>query len=548
MNSGNRPVRAGVMARVSTREQAIERRTGVRKTSIDAQLDQGKAYCQARTWEVAGEYADEGASGTTLDRPQLQRALADARAGRLDVLVFTKWDRLARKLEVGLDLIQALAELGVDLVVIDGSFDTTTPMGKAMVRIFLVFAELQRDTIVETLAQGQRNKALQGGWPGGSAGYGYRIEGHGPSARPVLDQAEADMLRLATAWIVDEGLNRPSAATRLNVEGYRQRNGKPWTPDNLSDVLENPSLKGEMVWGGSRKASGEWGEPIVVRLQDAVLTPERWDALQEATRTNHSPPRAKRAYPLGNKTMTSMCGETFNGAFPVSRQRRVYRCRGSLWSADPSHRRCGCPNLVADPLDDRVFGAVRDLLTEPKRLRSLATQWLALQGEQATGRPDELPGLRRQVARLERSLTETVVDYARQGLPASAVQAATDAIETDLAGLRARIAAIEAAQLDRRQVAGQLDALELLATRAAARLAAADRAAQAELLRVLRARVTVLDLTDSPRLKVQGAVPVPSADNAGQLQGVELQSAGGRPWASPDQWSGCLRVPFALVA
>lgn len=541
-----RVVRAGVMARVSTREQAIERKTGVRKTSIDAQLEQGRAYCMARLLEVADQYADEGASGTTLERQELQRALADARAGRLDVLVFTKWDRLARKLEAGIDLIALLNGLGVELVVIEGGFDSSTPIGKAIVRIFLIFAELQRDTIVEQLAVGQRNKAIAGGWPGGMPGYGYRQVGHGASARLALHQDEAAMLRLATDWIVDEGLNRPAAAKRLNIEGYRQRNGKPWTPDNLSDVLENPSLKGEMIWGGSRRASGQYGEPVTVQLGVAVLTTERWDALQQATRSNYAAPRASRPYPLGNKSMTSPCGQTYNGAFRHSSGRRWYQCRGSLWSADPERVRCGCPNLRADQLDDRVFEQVRLMLTDSGRLRALAGAWLDLQGSpQAGDSVDRLPALRKQAAKLDRALTQTVVDYARQGLPATAVQAATDAIEADLAGLRGRIAAIEAAQADRRATALQLDALGSLADRAQQRLASADRATQAELMRALQVRATVLDTGRSPRVRVSGSVPVPPA---GQSLRVAVPPAGGRPWASPDWLTGSLRVPFDLVA
>lgn len=509
------------MARVSTREQAIERATGVRKTSIDAQLKQGEAYCQARDWEVAGQYADEGASGTTLDRPELQRALADARAGRLNVLVFTKWDRLARALQVGLDLIAQTAEIGVDLVVLEGGFDTTTPMGKAMMHIFLVFAQLQRDTIVEQMAVGQHNKARAGRWPGGKLPYGYRAEGNGPSARIVLHQAETAMLRLVVGWLVNEGIRRPTACVRLNQQGYRQRNGQPWNPDNLRDILANPTLKGEFMWGGPQ-SSGKYGEQVTYEVSPAVLTPAEWDALQRATTEGARPQRRGRApYPLGNSAMTSPCGHSYGGVFKNNWGKRTYRCGGARWKADPNWTRCGCPILRADPLDDRVYEQVRLLLGDPARLRELAESWLNLNvqpGPQAD-RSAELATVQMRVAQLERSLTETVVEYARQGLPAAAVKAATDAIERDLAGLRARLDQLTAWQADQAQAQQAAESLEQLATRAAGRLAGADRFMQAELLRLLQVKVTVLDDSPQPALRIEGSVPVPAPDQGMKQDG-----------------------------
>lgn len=122
-----------------------------------------------------------------------------------------------------------------------------------------------RRSLVVKMAKGQRARGLAGGWPGGKPPYGYRLvwpEGSG-GGKPLpvvqIDQAEADMLRVAVDAILDEGCSTGQACTRLNALGYKTRGGPhgqggiggqggPWGHQNLRRVLASPTLVGELTW------------------------------------------------------------------------------------------------------------------------------------------------------------------------------------------------------------------------------------------------------------------------------------------------------------
>jgi DNA invertase Pin-like site-specific DNA recombinase len=131
------PSRVALYARVSTSEQHVE-----------GQLHALRQYAQARGGEAV-EYVDAGVSGARDRRPALDRLLADARRRRFDVLAITKLDRLARSVRHLTTLAAELEALGVGLVVLDQSIDTTTPAGRFLFNTLAAVAELERDLIRE---------------------------------------------------------------------------------------------------------------------------------------------------------------------------------------------------------------------------------------------------------------------------------------------------------------------------------------------------------------------------------------------------------------
>jgi len=118
---------------------------------------------EARGLEVAGEYVDHGVSGAKDRRPALDRLLADARhRRRFDVLACTKLDRLARSVHHLTSLGRELEALGIDLVVLDQSIDTSTPAGRLLFHVLGLIAEFERDLIRERTAAGMRAAKRRG--------------------------------------------------------------------------------------------------------------------------------------------------------------------------------------------------------------------------------------------------------------------------------------------------------------------------------------------------------------------------------------------------
>ena len=160
--------RVALYARVSTTDQAVE-----------PQLHPLRRYAEARGLEVAGEYVDHGQSGAKDRRPALDRLLADARRRRFDVLAVVKLDRLARSVRHLTTLAAELEALGVDLVVLDQSIDTSTPSGRLLFHVLGSIAEFERDLIRERTRAGMaaaRRRGARLGRPRALRGDTYPLE------------------------------------------------------------------------------------------------------------------------------------------------------------------------------------------------------------------------------------------------------------------------------------------------------------------------------------------------------------------------------------
>lgn len=195
-----RPLRAGLYSRVSTLDQTPENQLAVLRS-----------FAEARGWAVT-EYTDHGISGARTSRPALDALLAAARARRLDVVLTTKLDRLARSTRHLVDLAAELEALGVELVVTDQAIDTTTPAGRLMFHVLSAIAEFERDLIRERVVAGIRRARAQGRHVGRPAK--YRVD---PTAVVAL-LASGASLRAAARQLgvhpsaVQRALARPAGA------------------------------------------------------------------------------------------------------------------------------------------------------------------------------------------------------------------------------------------------------------------------------------------------------------------------------------------------
>jgi DNA invertase Pin-like site-specific DNA recombinase len=146
----SKPIRAALYARVSTSGHGQD---------VGLQLDELRQVAAQRGWTFS-EFVDEGVSGSKDRRPALDRMMADARAGKLDVVAVWRFDRFARDTRHLLTAMEEFRALGVAFVSLREQIDTSTPMGKAMFTIISAIGELERDLIRERVVAGvQRAKA-----------------------------------------------------------------------------------------------------------------------------------------------------------------------------------------------------------------------------------------------------------------------------------------------------------------------------------------------------------------------------------------------------
>lgn len=249
-----RKVRCAVYTRKSS-EEGLD----MEFNSLDAQREAGEAYVASQRQEgwllVPDRYDDGGFSGGTLERPALQRLLRDIEAGRVDVVVVYKIDRLSRALMDFARLVEVFDRHGVTFVSITQSFNTTTSMGRLTLNILLSFAQFEREVIGERIRDKFAASRKRGLWMGGCPPLGYDVR----DRKLVVNEAEARLIRhiferflqVGSATLLVQELNSAGHRTKSWVtQDGRQRQGQPFTKNFLYKLLGNRVYLGEAVHKG----------------------------------------------------------------------------------------------------------------------------------------------------------------------------------------------------------------------------------------------------------------------------------------------------------
>ena len=146
--------RVAIYLRISTDERN-------QPWSLSAQRERCEAFCRAQDELLVSTFVDE-ATGTTLERPELQKALAEARKGTFDVLLFYRIDRLSRNLAQLLEIADELEKAGGSLASVTEPLDTSTPVGRMIMQVLGAIAELEREMIVDRIREGVERRIRSG--------------------------------------------------------------------------------------------------------------------------------------------------------------------------------------------------------------------------------------------------------------------------------------------------------------------------------------------------------------------------------------------------
>src|SRR6202051_2179741 len=225
--NGVKAIRCGIYPRKST-EEGLDQEFN----SLHAQREAAEAYITSQKeagWKVlADHYDDGGFSGGNLDRPALQRLLADIEARRLDCVVVYKVDRLSRSLLDFARVIDRFDQRSVSFVSVTQQFNTTSSLGRLTLNILLSFAQFEREIIGERTRDKMTAARRKGKWVGGMPVLGYDIAADGGHLEVTRGEAEQvrEMFRLYTqhrslSAIIEE-LDRRGWTTKA----FRSQRGK----------------------------------------------------------------------------------------------------------------------------------------------------------------------------------------------------------------------------------------------------------------------------------------------------------------------------------
>ena len=218
--------------------QSVDRKDSI---SIESQIE----FCE---YELKGEnykaYTDKGYSGKNTDRPKFQQLMADIQRGLIKKVVVYKLDRISRSILDFATMMEEFQKYNVEFVSSTEKFDTSTPMGRAMLNICIVFAQLERETIQKRVTDAYYSRCLKGFHMSGPAPYGFSLAPtrlHDVRTKMLVEDPETKKYALQMFTMYAEPLTSFGDITRYFSEAGIKIYGKDLTRGFLSQLLRNPA-------------------------------------------------------------------------------------------------------------------------------------------------------------------------------------------------------------------------------------------------------------------------------------------------------------------
>ena len=302
------PIRCAIYARKST-EEGLEQAFN----SLQAQREAAEAYVlsqRQKGWIALPEcYDDGGFSGANMERPALQRLLADVETSKVDCILVYKVDRLTRSLLDFARLRERFDRRGVSFVSVTQEFNTTTSLGRLTLNILLSFAQFEREIISERTRDKLSAARRKGKWIGGWLVLGYDVDARG--GRLVINEQEAEqvrqMFRMAAEVGTLEAAWRAADACGFRTKAWTSKKGsvhppRPFSRMSLRRLLSNVLYTGVVLHHGTRYA----GE------HERIVEQELWEKVNRRLEVRAEAQRGRRhgrqIAPLAGLLSCSECG------------------------------------------------------------------------------------------------------------------------------------------------------------------------------------------------------------------------------------------------
>ena len=218
--------------------QSVER---VDSISIESQLECCKYEARGNPYK---EYIDKGFSGKNTNRPAFEEMMEDIRQGEITRVIVYKLDRISRSILDFANMMDVFQKHHVEFVSSTEKFDTSAPIGRAMLNICIVFAQLERETIQKRVTDAYYSRCKRGFYMGGRIPYGFSktttvIDGIRTSMYVPVPE-EAEQMRLMYALYADPKNSMGDIIRYFNEHGIKHLRGGMWNTARISDMLRNP--------------------------------------------------------------------------------------------------------------------------------------------------------------------------------------------------------------------------------------------------------------------------------------------------------------------
>lgn len=339
-------MKVALYIRVSTERQAKE------GDSLDEQESELRKFCDYRNYHIYSCYIERGKSGGNTNRPEYQKLIKDIEKQKISAVIVKKIDRLSRSLMDFENLMNLMQQKNVEFISLKENFDTTTAMGKAMLRVALVFAQLEREQTSERLSDVMAYRATQGIYNGGLRPYGYSVI----NKELVPYKKEKQIVEL----IFDKFLENKSTtftARSLNETGYRDHNNKLWDKKQIQRILQHHIYIGELKWNGKYHQG----------IHQQVIANTKFELVQKIFNSNRNIRANSKTNALLQRILVcGYCGSILSPSYTINRYKTryfYYRCLGDDKAGKKS---CKTKHINFKTIEPQLINALLSLSEEQK--------------------------------------------------------------------------------------------------------------------------------------------------------------------------------------
>ena len=365
--------RIGGYIRVSTEKQVMG-------YSIEGQITQIEQYCQFNGYELVDIYADRGISGKSMNRPELQRMLNDAKNGKLDCVMVYKTNRLARNTSDLLTIVEELHRQNVEFFSLSERMEVKNSTGKLMLQILASFSEFERNTILENIYTGQRQRALEGYYQGNlPLGYNNIPDN---KKELMINQHEANIVKyIFESYAKGHGYRK--IANALNHKGYVTKKGNPFSISAVTYILSNPFYIGKIQfakykdWNDKRR-KGLNDKPVIAEGKHTpIISQSLWDKVQARKKQVSKKPQV---HGKGTNLLTGIiacpqCSASMSASITVNtlkdgtkKRIRYYSCSNFR---NKGSKVCSANSVRADVIEKYVMDQILEIVKSDKVLKQV---------------------------------------------------------------------------------------------------------------------------------------------------------------------------------
>lgn len=339
--------------------------------SLDAQRDACEAFIASQRHEgwlaLDRTYDDGGYSGGTLERPALKQLILDIEAGKVDVIVVYKIDRLSRSLMDFAKLVEVFDRNNVTFVSVTQSFNTTTSMGRLTLNILLSFAQFEREVIGERIRDKVAASKRKGIWMGGVTPFGYIVRDRQLLIEP--EQALAVQKIFETFLILKSVAHTARELPKLGVvsrrrmtQSGREFGATPFDRSAIYKILNNPIYLGKLTHKGD----------LFDGRHTSIISQDVWDKVQDtlrvSPRTKSASSKRKSRAPLTGLLKCGTCNCSMTPVHSKNDSGKLYRYYSGVGYVKGRCPDCPTKRVAARDIEALVVMQLQDIFAEPEMI------------------------------------------------------------------------------------------------------------------------------------------------------------------------------------